>query len=284
METRRSDFAGSWYPGTEKECRRAIEGFIQENIPCPQNGRKRVGGIVPHAGWYYSGKLACNVIQCLVQEDNKPDTFIIFGRHLRPGSGNFIMEKGMWVTPLGEIEIDQDLSQRLISEFSFQIETASRYEPDNTIELQLPFIQFFFPGVKIVPVGVPPTMTSLKIGTRTAEISQESNKKIMILGSTDLTHYGYNYGFTPKGIGEKAVRWVKEENDKKIVNLMLDMHAEEIIHESLKNYNSCCSGAVATAITAMKQLGSKKGDLIEYTTSYAVRPDTSFVGYVGMVF
>ncbi|MBN1850701.1 MAG: AmmeMemoRadiSam system protein B [Deltaproteobacteria bacterium] len=284
METRRSVFAGSWYPGTEKECRKAIEGFIQESLPCPGDGKKKAGGIVPHAGWYFSGKLACNVVQCLVQEGIAPDTFIIFGRHLRPGSSNYIMEKGTWITPLGEIQIDKDISQRLISEFPFQIETGSRYEPDNTIELQLPFIQFFFPEVKILPIGVPPTMVSLEIGRRSAIISQELGRNVMFLGSTDLTHYGDNYGFTPRGIGERAVRWVKEENDRKIVNLMLDMAAEEIIRESLKNYNSCCSGAAAAAIAGMKQLGAKKGRLIEYLTSYDVRPDNSFVGYAGIVF
>jgi AmmeMemoRadiSam system protein B len=284
MDTRKSDFAGSWYPGTEKECRRAIEGFIQDSLPCPRSGTKRVGGIVPHAGWYFSGKLACNVIQCLVHDDIAPDTFIIFGRHLHSGSGNFIMAKGTWITPLGDLNIDTDLSQRLISEFAFKIETGSHYEPDNTIELQLPFIKYFFPNVDMVPIGVPPAMASLKIGKRAAEISQELGKTIMILGSTDLTHYGYNYGFTPQGVGEKAVNWVKDVNDKKVVDLMLDMNAEEIVHESLKNSNSCCSGAVATAITGMKTLGALKGELIDYTTSYDVRPDNSFVGYAGIVF
>ena len=61
---------------------------------------------------------------------------------------------------------------------------------------------------------------SIGIGRRTAEIALELGKKILILGSTDLTHYGYNYGFTPKGTGEAAVEWVKNENDRKIVDLM----------------------------------------------------------------
>ncbi len=283
MRTRKSDFAGSWYPGNERECLEAIEGFIQKSSPCPSPGMERFGGIVPHAGWYFSGRLACNVINCLTNH-SIPDTIVVFGRHLHPGSGNFIMNEGTWATPLGELDIDTDLAERLISEFSFHIETASRYEPDNTIELQLPFIKYFFPNVKILPIGVPPSLASLKIGERAADVSRSMGMKIKILGSTDLTHYGYNYGFTPKGTGEKAVLWVKNENDKRIVDLMLTMNTEEIIHESLKRHNSCCSGAVATAISAMKQLGATKGELIAYTTSYDIRPDNSFVGYVGIVF
>lgn len=283
MSTRKADFAGSWYPGSEWECKDAIKDFIQDSTPCSTAEKGRVGGIVPHAGWYFSGKLACNVVQCLVS-DSPPDTFVIFGRHLHPGSGNYIMTEGAWETPLGKLDIDEELAEKLVSEFKFKIETAAHYEQDNTIELQLPFVKYFFPDVKILPIGVPPLIDSLKIGERIVEISKALDKKIMILGSTDLTHYGFNYGFTPKGVGKEAVEWVKNENDKKIIDLMLSMDAQGVIHEALKNYNSCCSGAVATAIASMKQLGADKGEVLAYSSSYDIRPNNSFVGYVGIVF
>jgi AmmeMemoRadiSam system protein B len=110
------------------------------------------------------------------------------------------------------------------------------------------------------------------------------NRRILILGSTDLTHYGHNYGFTPKGVGDKAVEWVKNENDKQVVDLMLQMDPEGVIRESMNNQNACCSGAVATAIAAAKKLGASKGEKLIQMTSYDVRPDDSFVGYVGVVF
>ena len=122
------------------------------------------------------------------------------------------------------------------------------------------------------------------LGERVAEISKEMERKILILGSTDLTHYGYNYGYTPKGVGEKAVNWVKHENDKNVIDLMLEMDAEGVIRESIQNNNACCSGAVATAIAAAKRLGAKRAEKLIYTTSYDIRPDSSFVGYVGIIF
>ena len=283
MAARRSDFAGSWYPGKESDCREAIEEFSKAAIPCPSIEKERVGGIVPHAGWFYSGKIACNVIECL-KNNSEPDTFVIFGKHLHPGSKNYIMKEGLWSTPLGDLQIDHELAQELASEFPFHVETVSRYEQDNTIELQLPFIKYFFPHVKILPIGVPPALASLKIGERVAGISEATGRKTIILGSTDLTHYGYNYGFTPKGVGEEAVEWVKNENDKRIVDLMLQMDAEGVVHESLKSRNACCSGAAAAAIAVAKRLGAKKGEKLTYTTSYDIRPNSSFVGYVGIVF
>jgi len=283
MAIRNADFAGSWYPRKESDCRREIEEFSKAGSPCPSSGKEMIGGIVPHAGWFYSGRIACNVIKCL-KNGSTPETMVIFGRHLHPGSHNFIMKEGLWTTPLGELEIDHDLAEKLVSEFSFNVETASRYDQDNTIELQLPFVKYFFPDIKIVPIGVPPTVASLKIGERVAELSEMMGKKICILGSTDLTHYGLNYGFTPKGSGEVAVDWVKNENDKKVVDLMLAMDSEGVIEESLKNHNSCCSGAAATAIAAAKRLDAKRAEKLIYTTSYDIRPNSSFVGYVGIIF
>jgi AmmeMemoRadiSam system protein B len=85
-------------------------------------------------------------------------------------------------------------------------------------------------------------------------------------------------------LGEGAVDWVKNENDKKVIDLMIAMDAEGVIAESLRSQNACCSGAAATAIAAAKKFGARKGELVSYTTSYDIRPDSSFVGYVGIVF
>jgi MEMO1 family protein len=283
MGVRKADFAGSWYPGTESECRMAINAFSEGSVACSSFKNSLLGGIVPHAGWYYSGQIAFNVIKCL-KGDTMPDIFVIFGRHLHPGSSNYIMKEGSWSTPLGDLEIENSLSEMLISEYKFTIETSSRYEQDNTIELQLPFIKYLFPDVRILPIGVPPKDSSIRIGERVAELAEETGKKILIIGSTDLTHYGYNYGNVPKGTGRKAVEWVKNENDRRMIDLILEMNPAEIISEALTSSNACCSGAVAAAVAAIKKMGALRGEKLIYRTSYDIRPDDSFVGYVGVVF
>lgn len=283
MATRRSDFAGSWYPSEKSECRKAIEEMTKAAIPCPPD-MKFSGGIVPHAGWLYSGKVACSVIRCLRDGGSKPDSVVIFGRHLHPGSRNYIMKEGRWATPLGELEVDKDLAEKLVSKFPFVEETPSRYEQDNTIELQLPFIKHFFKDVMILPIGVPPAVSSLDIGEAVVEMAEIVGRKIIVVGSTDLTHYGPNYGFTPKGSGGEAVGWVKTQNDKRIRELMRKLDAAGVIQESLMSHNACCPGAVATTIAAAKKLGAKEGMELSYITSYDIRPDSSFVGYTGMLF
>jgi AmmeMemoRadiSam system protein B len=283
MYLRPADFAGSWYPDKSSDCKRIIEEFIEQSLTCPDKTREPAGGILPHAGWVFSGKTACNVIQCL-SERTTPDTVIIFGRHLHPGSPNYLMTGDMWDTPLGPLEIDHEFASSIADAFPFSIETANHYEPDNTIELQLPFIKYFFPQTMIFPVGLPPKPASLEIGKKITETGQNLNRNMLIIGSTDLTHYGYNYGYTPKGIGREAVDWVKNENDRKIIDRILAMDAEGVINDSLQNHNACCGGAVAAAIAAVKQIGATTASMLSYHTSYDIRPDSSFVGYTGIVF
>lgn len=280
MGVRQPDLAGSWYPATEAECLMSFDEFGKSSI-LPEGDW--LGGILPHAGWVYSGQIAYDVIKSLKSDDD-PDVIVVFGRHLRPGSGNFIMDEGSWNTPLGEMPIATDMARKLISEFRFTVETYSRYEPDNTIELQLPIIKYFFPDAKLLPVGVPPADGSIKIGERISEIASELGQKIKVLGSTDLTHYGPNYGNTVMGTGQEALDWVKNNNDKQMVELILGMEPEAIIKESLINSNACCSGAVSAAIASVKKLGAEKAEKLVYKTSYDVIPGNSFVGYVGVVF
>ena len=281
-DVRRAMFAGSWYPSHADECEREITGFLTEgrNIKSPE--RRLVGGIVPHAGWYFSGSIACNVISRLQSED-APDVIVVFGMHLHSNSNCYLMAEGAWETPFGEIPVEERLAAELVNQFSFTLETPDRFNQDNTIELQLPFIKYFFKDAKIVAMGVPPNQSSLKIGQSVIAIADQMGLTAKVIGSTDLTHYGANYGFTSKGRGSEAVEWVRNENDRRVIDAMLALAPEKVINEALASQNACCAGAAATAIEAAKHLGANQADEIAYATSYDKSPGDSFVGYVGIV-
>jgi AmmeMemoRadiSam system protein B len=63
---------------------------------------------------------------------------------------------------------------------------------------------------------------------------------MVVIGSTDLTHYGPNYGFTSKGVGSTAVDWVRDENDRRVIDAMTRMDPDAVIREGLSNDNACC--------------------------------------------
>jgi hypothetical protein len=283
MNVRKAAFAGTWYPDIPEGCQREINHFLKQAEPMEIPDSGWVGGIVPHAGWYFSGSIACRVIHSL-SKGPLPDVFVIFGMHLHPKSSNFIMVEGAWETPFGNLAIESILAEKLTEQFPFKIESARHHSRDNTIELQLPFIKYFLPDVSIVPIGVPPSKASIEIGKTAARISAELGLKTKFLGSTDLTHYGLNYGFIPEGTGPSAVEWVRNENDRGVIDQMLAMNPAGVIAEAMENQNACCSGAVASAISAGKALGASRAKQIAYSSSYDKSPGDSFVGYVGIVF
>jgi MEMO1 family protein len=284
MATRKAILSGSWYPDTSAGCRREIETFLDEIDVRHLSGRKFQAGIVPHAGWYFSGNIACNVIQCLSEEKDPTDAVVVFGMHLHPRSPNYIMTEGAWETPLGDIEIHTELAARLTERFDFTIETARQFTQDNTIEVQLPFIKYFFKNARLVPLGVPPDEKSLDIGKAVVEIARELGLRIKVIGSTDLTHYGTNYGFMPKGSGPKALDWVTTENDAGMISAMTRMNPEKVIRQGLAKHNACCSGAAASAIAAAVEMGATTSETVKYATSFEKSPGDSFVGYVGLLF
>jgi MEMO1 family protein len=282
-EIRRPVFAGSWYPDDAQECLAQIETFLEPGLEPHLRSQSWQAGIVPHAGWYYSGSIACNVIACL-KESHPIDVVVIFGMHLHPDSSSFLMPRGAWGTPLGDLPVAADLADHLMQHFKFQKETTRRFSHDNTIELQLPFIKALLDPGAILALGVPPAPAALEIGRATAEWAVRNGKRMKVIGSTDLTHYGRNYGFTPHGSGPAALEWVRQENDHRVIEAMLALAPEKIIAEGLEHQNACCAGAAAAAVTTARKLGARAGHTLAYATSHDKSPGESFVGYVGLLF
>jgi len=281
MERKKMAFSGSWYPATAGECESSIKGFLSERKSLPDN--RFIGGIVPHAGWYYSGSIACRVIASL-QSEEKVDTIILFGAHMHKQSEPFILSHGLVETPFGDIEVDRDLIDNITAGISIRKRTPEKFPDDNTLELQYPFIKYFFPDAKIVVIGIAPSFFATIIGSMVVEEANRLNRNIRIIGSTDMTHYGPNFGLTCAGLGEKAVEWVKHENDKTAIDAMIKMDESDIITRGLEHKNMCCPGAAAATAAACKKLGAVKALELDYATSFEKSASDSFVGYAGILY
>jgi AmmeMemoRadiSam system protein B len=187
---------------------------------------------------------------------------------------------------LGEVKIDDEVAGRLLELLSEDIaEDPSAHEGEHSIEVQVPFIKYLCPDAKIVPIAVPPDDTHVT-GKKIGEAASGIGKKIVVVGTTDLTHYGDAYGFTPYGYGSEAKRRMGE-NDFRMIELAVNMHSAEIRKEAERNRNACGPGALAATVSAAKAMGAGKGYLLEYTTSYDVMPGGGFlmaVGYAGIVY
>ncbi|MCD4718988.1 MAG: AmmeMemoRadiSam system protein B [Desulfobacula sp.] len=285
MEKKKMAFAGSWYPASSNECEASIQGFLKEKQGTL--GGHFIGGIVPHAGWYYSGSIACRVIASLDPgkgSDEKIDTIILFGAHMHKQSEPFILIHGAVETPFGDIEVDKELADKICAGISIRKRAPLKFPDENTLELQYPFIKYFYPDAKIVVCGVAPSFFASIIGNMAVEEAKNLSRNIKVIGSTDMTHYGPDFGFTPAGTGKKAVEWVKNENDRDAIQAMMEMDESNIIAQGLKNKNMCCTGAVAATVAACKKLGAVKAIELDYATSFDKSASDSFVGYAGILY
>ena len=290
MLVREPVVAGQFYPGSRAGCLRQIEGMLPAALPkdVPQ---RPVAGIVPHAGWTFSGPTALAVLEA-IRSRRSPKTFVLFGAAHRHGAGHALFAQGRWETPLGPIEVDDFLAREILARTGDLVaDDPMAHEEEHSLEVQLPFIRHLFPEAKIVPLTVVPDERAAEVGRAVGRTVQTLDADAVCLGSTDLTHYGPAYGFAPRGYGAAAVRWVRQENDRRMVDLMLRLDADAAVAEAARHANACGSGAVAATLAAARQLGAERGILVGYTTSYDVleretgRADPSaVVGYAGVVF
>ena len=273
-----------WYPNSERETEQILEEWETEwRAEAVGAERSGLAAIVPHAGWAFSGKLAYKTIRCLAADC---DSVIVVGGHMHRGEGLRAAQEEGFETPFGPLMSDRDfierLSRRVREENAVSLDADT--VPDNTVEVNLPFVKQLFPGSSAVWLRAGAGTEAELLGRLCAEISEELEKQVVLIGSTDLTHYGPSYGFTPKGTGEQAFRWVKEENDGAIIEAMLKMETGEVLRLGNEHKAACSSGAAAAAISFAEYMGVKKGRLVGYASSHDVHPGNSFVGYAGIVY
>ena len=291
MQKRKPIVAGQFYPDEHDLCVAEINECIKAGEPSESLPETIVAGIVPHAGWVFSGHLAALVFSAVKQQHEKVNTFVIFGAtHGYFGQLPAVYDTGSWLTPLGEVAIDQELADAVLkSGAAVRDQSAHSYE--HSIETQVPFIQYLFPGAKLLPILSPARTESIALGTAVGDIIKaDERKKIVCIGSTDLTHYGPRYGFTPMGIGRQALQWADSVNDKEFIDLALKLQPQDLLTSAIEKCNACGPGAAAAAVAAAKKLGSKRGLLLAHTNSNEVMlrkmgtTSSDSVGYAAIIF
>lgn len=274
MTVRKRKLPAGWYPVSGKDVE---EYMLQWKSVETEQACCSSAVIIPHAGWYYSGFLAWKGISSLIKD---LDTIAVIGGHLRAASGILSPPEDGYETPLGIIQADRELKEYLTKKITIR---EDLYD-DNTVEIQLPIIKALFPETKVLWLRASPSKEAVILGKCLAEACKLKKGRLGVIGSTDLTHYGTNYGFSPQGQGDKAVKWVKTVNDKKLVQSLLEMDADRTILLGEMERSACSAGGAAAACSMAAALGIKQGKLLGYYTSYDIAPADSFVGYAAIAY
>jgi AmmeMemoRadiSam system protein B len=197
---------------------------------------------------------------------------------------------GRWETPLGPVEVDTRLTERILGHTNLILDDPYAHEDEHSIEVQMPFVKHLFPEAKVVPITVPAVQTAHEVGEAVGRTLTVYDYDALIVGTTDLTHYGPGYGFVPHGIGAKGNTWAKEENDRRFIDLVCSMKAKKLVPEATDHRNACGGGAAAATLAAVTSLGATTGVLLAHTTSSEVLAAQApaemcdSVGYAGIVF
>lgn len=263
---RKPAVAGQFYPGTATLLKKQLAEFIDQKVT-----REDVIGLVcPHAGYIYSGQVAGETFSKV----NLTDTVIILGpNHSGSGGAFSIVTEGIWQTPLGNVKINSNLAKSILNKSKNLSEDLTAHIYEHSLEVQLPFLQYIKSDVEIVPIVLSPgEMTIYKeIGQAIASALREIKKKVIIIASSNMTHYEPQKDALTKD--KQAIEAITELDEEKLLACIDRL-----------NISMCGYVPVSVLICASKELGAKEGTLIKYQTSGEATADySSVVGYAGIL-
>ncbi len=280
MRIRRPCQAGAFYPDKPSSLKAEIEKcFFHRYGPgkIPKANKNQLSSLLglvsPHAGYMYSGPVAAHSYYALAMEGTPESAVIVGPNHTGMGSGVSIMTAGNWVTPLGELSIDNEIAEEIVnnSEIVDVDEKAHLYE--HAIEVQLPFLQYLY-GKSLLFVPICMMMQDLETSTELGEAMAKSivNKNVVVIASSDMTHY------------EEGK--IAEDKDKEAINAMTVLDEIELFRTIESRMISMCGyGPVISTLACAKKLGATKAKLLSYKTSGDITGDhSSVVGYASLIF
>jgi AmmeMemoRadiSam system protein B len=265
---RKPAVSGQFYAGSAGRLKEDIERLIDKEAKTTE----AIACILPHAGYAYSGRIAGKTVSCLSVKEN---AILLGPNHTGYGAPFSIMTEGHWQTPLGKININSDLAKSILNKSIYLTDDMYAHIYEHSLEVELPFLQYYNPDIKIVPIVVTEDQPQVykEIGESIASVLKESKlvNSSLIIASSDMTHY------EPQRSAEKK--------DREAIEAILELNEDKLI-DKIKRLKISMCGYVPTVImlVAAKFLGAKSAELIDYQTSGDVTGDhSSVVGYAGII-
>jgi MEMO1 family protein len=275
---RKPAVAGSFYPGSFTGLQRQIEDCFKHplgpgTLPGEAKSAERhtLGLVSPHAGYIYSGPVAAHGFSRIAAE-KKPGTVVIVGpNHRGLGAAVAVGREGTWQTPLGTVEVDIEVGEAIISAGHSAKWDDLAHSMEHSLEVQVPFLQYIYGSdFKIVPIAMLRQEVEIAQDLGRAIAAALKGRDGLVIASSDFSHY------------ESQASASRKDHLALDAILSLDpARLEETVNSH--NISMCGPGPVMAMITACKELGAKKANLLRYATSGDVTGDYSqVVGYASV--
>lgn len=267
VDAKDADLAGSWYPGSKTELQAMLQGYLDKANPKKIDGQ--VFAIIsPHAGYQFSAPIAAYGFKASENQSVKSVLIIGFS-HRNFFDGISVYAKGSWRTPLGEIVIDESLAAKIIASNPRLCFEPGLFKEENSVEMQVPFVQMVFKNAKIIPIAFgTQNYNDAEILAQALAAALKDRTDFLVIASTDLSHY-HPY---------------EEANaiDRRLISTLTAMKGKTLYDEAGVGLCELCGVMPVTAtLLAAEKLGFDKIKILKYANSGDTSGDKGkVVGYL----
>jgi MEMO1 family protein len=259
--------AGMFYPSNPAELINQMDSFFSHAPKFDLDGQI-IGLVVPHAGYIYSG-LTAAVAYNLLKGKTIKTVVVISPSHREFFKGVSVYEGDGYATPLGILEVDEDLKNEILAAGAPFIASLHGHGGEHALEVQLPFLQRTLKDFKILP---------LVMGDQSIDICQKvaqtlfdvlkDRENYLIVASSDLSHY-YK-AEDAKRMDNKVIDDINNFNPDKLLEHLIQHSAE-----------ACGGGPISSMMKAARKLGANKSKVLHYSDSGDTSGDKNeVVGYL----
>jgi AmmeMemoRadiSam system protein B len=265
--------AGSFYPSDERELSASLEHCFLDNPLGPQGFHETcsslIAGMVPHAGYVYSGGCAAHLYSRLGEPVKR--VVIVGVNHRARGHKAALSPWKAWQTPLGAVPVDIESNGWLARRLSFLKHDERAHAREHSIEVQLPFLQRALRNFSFLPVSLAHLSVEecAELGGAIAELCAGSDERTVILASSDLSHY-----LSPAET---------DRLDAIVLVKVLERDPAGLLAAAERENVTMC-GVIPTAVMlfAANALGANNAQLLKHCHSGDVTPMESVVGYASV--
>ena len=268
MKIRHQQVAGYFYPAEKEKLENDISLLL--NVAKPEKSFNKIFGIVsPHAGYVYSGKTAAYVYN-LIKDKSYKTVIVISPSHAEYFPGICIYDGDAYETPLGIVEIDQNITDKLTENSKLVFRGIQGHKREHALEVQIPFLQSVLKDFKIVPI-VMGDQSKMFVDHLAEKISKVVDEETLTVASSDMSHF---YDSSEANRLDSVVEQRINEFDFEQLLKDLDDHECE----------ACGGGPIAAMMKAASLKNINKSLVINRSDSGDVTGDKSeVVGYLSAV-
>ena len=253
--------AGTFYPDSPGALSAQVGKFIDDAETTEIDG-ELIGLIAPHAGYVYSGHVAGYAYKQLLGQSF--DTVVLLGlSHRYPIGTAAIYARGAFRTPLGDIQIDEDLTAEIMRLNTDLLDLPPAHTNEHSLEVQLPFLQYLLPDLRIVPILLQDDSPENVVPLSQAIAEATRDRSCLLIGSTDLCHYPtYDEARKSDQVVIEAIDRFDPDYLRQRMDDYMQRHPTRNFHCMM-----CSTGAIYTTMYAAKVLGGNRIETLKAANS-----------------